>query len=241
MKSFINFPGPKYLDYIIPFIPKTFNRYLEPYIGNESLFLHIKPKNWIINTDNKSLYNAWYYVWRQPQDIIKYINQSKTYLLNNPSIVQQIKYVRSLAKQNNCSHIEKTTNYILLNNLHIRKFQFNWFAYETNIYCLSRKYQDNLLAISHFMNTTNGLLYNKSYKTVLDFAKYGDFVLLDPPIQEYKDLLDLHLNSVYLDKQCINWMIIQSDTSEIRFLFKNFYIYPIPKTDKLIIMNYHMP
>ena len=49
MKTFIRWPGnkSKHVNKILPFIPNTFNTYIEPFVGSGALFLKLEPKTWI--------------------------------------------------------------------------------------------------------------------------------------------------------------------------------------------------
>jgi DNA adenine methylase len=111
------------------------------------------------------------------------------------------------------------------------------------------------------MIDTKGTIYNHDYKKVLQKAKSGDFVFLDPPYVEahnygFKYNKDEKLDVEFLkelvkevkklDKRGVKWLMTQADTSAIKFFFKEYTIRPFPvyraisKTYKneLVIMNY---
>ena len=128
---------------------------------------------------------------------------------------------------------------------------------------LEEKYYSNLLEISHFLNNSNGKIYNKSYEKILDKAKKGDFVFLDPPyIQEHNygfnynqnEMLDeSFINKLYfqvqkLDKKEVKWLMTQADTKEIRdkfneYTIKVYKVYRMSQkkyVNELIITNYKL-
>jgi DNA adenine methylase len=146
------------------------------------------------------------------------------------------------------------------------KFLFDGLDY--NIYIrdsypfLEEKYYSNLLEISHFLNK-KGKIYNKSYEKILDKAKKGDFVFLDPPyIQEHdygfnynqNEMLDksfihkLYFQVQKLDKKEVKWLMTQADTKEIRdkfneYTIKIYKVYRMSQkkyVNELIITNYKL-
>ena len=120
---------------------------------------------------------------------------------------------------------------------------------------------DNIINISSFLNNTKGKIYSKDYKDILEKAKEGDFVFLDPPYIEQHDygfnynkkesldnifLKELLKEVKKLDKKNVKWLMTQADTKEIKTLFKKYIIkkYPVYRSasksyiNEIIIMNY---
>jgi len=106
-----------------------------------------------------------------------------------------------------------------------------------------------------------GKIYNKSYEFILDKAKSGDFVFLDPPyieshnyqfnynkneVLDEKFLKNLYKQVKKLDKISVKWLMTQADTKQIKEIFKEYTIkkFPVYRTvsksykNELIIMNY---
>jgi DNA adenine methylase len=129
------------------------------------------------------------------------------------------------------------------------------------LYFLEESMKNNLLDVSDYLNDTKGKIYNKDYTYVLDKAKKGDFVFLDPPYiedHEYnfqynigEDLNINFINDLYtevkiLDKKGVKWLMTQAETPYIKKIFKEykikkFKVYRINKkiyVNELIIMNY---
>lgn len=60
LSPFVKWAGGKtqLLDKLKSLMPKTYNNYLEPFVGGGALLLNLKPKNFIINDFNKELINV---------------------------------------------------------------------------------------------------------------------------------------------------------------------------------------
>ena len=118
-----------------------------------------------------------------------------------------------------------------------------------------------MLDVSDYLNDTKGIILNTDYKTVLYKANTGDFVFMDPPYVEdhsYQfnynkdEILDESfilglLNEVKkLDYRGVKWIMTQSDTKEVRRIFKGYKIVKFPVyraakkeyTNELLIKNY---
>ena len=111
------------------------------------------------------------------------------------------------------------------------------------------------------MNQSKGKIYNTDYKEILDKAKKGDFVFLDPPYIEKhnyvfnynigetldnKFISDLYKQVKLLDKKGVKWLMTQAETKEILKIFKEYKIskfevfrrHTKSYTNELIIKNY---
>jgi DNA adenine methylase len=120
-----------------------------------------------------------------------------------------------------------------------------------------------ILEVSHFLNNSKGKIFNKSYEIILDKAKSGDFVFLDPPyieshnyefnynkdeVLDEKFLSNLYKQVKKLDKRNIKWLMTQADTKQIKNIFKEytikkFKVYRMASksyVNELIIMNYNI-
>jgi DNA adenine methylase len=118
-----------------------------------------------------------------------------------------------------------------------------------------------ILEVSHFLNNSKGKIFNKSYEIILDKAKSGDFVFLDPPyieshnyefnynkdeVLDEKFLSNLYKQVKKLDKRNIKWLMTQADTKQIKNIFKEytikkFKVYRMASksyVNELIIINY---
>lgn len=274
MKTFLKWSGNKtqHLNKIIQYVPKEFRTYIEPFVGSGAMFLKLQPKKWIINDINKDLINVWKNIQGNVNGVIRNLEEFESIFVKLPK-EDQLSMCRQITGRLNdlpfsldracafmlmtmCSYngnlLVKDRFYFGGLNMHITK--------RNKYYFLGKKQYDNLQNIHTFMRVS-GKLYNNDYKSILQKAKKGDFVFLDPPYVEdhyygFKYNKDEKLDDTFLfelckevkrlDKRGVKWLMTQADTRKVKNIFKDFKIktFPvyraIPKTytNELIIMNY---
>jgi DNA adenine methylase len=275
LKTFVRWSGnkSKHLRHILPYVPEKYNTYIEPFIGSGALFLKLEPEKWIINDLNKDLINVWKSVRDDPEYIIaefkKFGRKFKPMSLEN-----KVKYARKLTAdiEDMPYDIDRAIIYMLMkycvymgNILVNNKFSFTGLdlnIYVNNYYTfLTENSYNNIQNVSDYLNETNGKIYNTDYKKILLKAKKGDFVFLDPPyVEEHNygflynkdEKLDTHFLQTLLhqvkklDNKGVMWMMTQSDSKDIKKIFKNYHIKKFPVyrrinksyTNELLIMNY---
>jgi DNA adenine methylase len=253
MKTFIKWSGNKtqHMKNIIKYIPKDFNRYIEPFIGSGSIFLKVSPEKWIINDINNDLINIWKNIINNNEKIIKYFDifSNKFKKLSKD---KQLILCRNITE--NIEHlpynIERAAIYMLMNNCNYtgnllinNKFYFQGLnmhiTKREKYYFLTDKYYNNLKNVACFMNNTKGKIYNMDYKKIIEKTKKNDFVFLDPPyveehnygfnynkneILDNKFLDELYKQVKILDKRGVKWLMTQADTKEVKKIFKNYTI-----------------
>ena len=127
------------------------------------------------------------------------------------------------------------------------------------LHIFTEKYKDKIRKISKILKNTK--IYNKDFTKILEKAKKGDFVFLDPPyIEDKKYSFNYNKDEVFdndflkkeldeLTKKKVKWMMTQIDSPQIRKLFKkykfktyvnisNFKSPQKTKKKELIITNY---
>jgi DNA adenine methylase len=275
MRTFIKWMGnkSKHLNKFIQYVPDEYNTYIEPFVGSGSLLLKLEPEKWIINDLNKDLINIWKCVKKDPEEIVSnFKNFGKKF--KRMSNDNKVKYCKEITnKLSEMSYdIYRASTYMLMKfcaymgNIFINeKFYFS--GLDKHIY-VEKKYPflkdtnyENIRNVSNFLNNTKGKIYNKDYKYILEKAKDGDFVFLDPPyIEDHKYVFNYNkgeiLNNDFLqellkevkklDKRNVKWMMTQADTKEIKRLFKEYKIkkfevcrgFTNRYTNELVIMNY---
>ena len=280
MKTFINWPGnkSKHINKFEKYIPDEIfedwsGTYIEPFIGSGALLLYIEPDRWIINDLNKDLINVWQSVMDEPKKIItKFKLFGKTFKPLSKDKKLELCRKRTKKIEGMKNNTERAIEYLLMkfcaymgNILLKNKFYFT--SLNSNIYpnesytFLSEIMHNNLINVSKYLNESKGKIYNKDYKLILEKAKKGDFVFLDPPyieIDKYQlnynknvdpckeFVIDLLKQVKKLDKIGAKWMMTQTNTKLIRETFskykiKSFNVYRgfTRKTVKeLVIMNY---
>jgi DNA adenine methylase len=275
MKTFINWSGnkSKHINKIIKYIPEFTGTYIEPFIGSGALLLKLQPKKWIINDLNKDLITIWKNIKNNPDEIIKIFKEfGKNF--KHLSKENKVKYCSEITSkiEKLPYDIKRSSIYLLMkfcaymgNILIKNKIKFpslNIRILDNKYYFLEQSYFQNLNNVSKFLNNSKGKIFNKDYILVLDKAKSGDFVFLDPPYIESHNyqfnynkgevLDEKFLNNLYkqvkkLDKRNVKWMMTQADTKQIKNIFKEYTIkkYPVYRAvsksykNELVIMNYN--
>jgi DNA adenine methylase len=194
MKTFIKWQGnkSKHINKFIQYIPHFTGTYIEPFLGSGALLLKLQPKKWIVNDINKDLINIWKYVKSDPQGIIDIFTEFGNHFkpLSKDDKVKYCKEITSKIEKMPYD-IKRASMYLLMkfcsfsgNIITKKKFLFE--GLDQNIYIrnnhpfLNQKNYDNINQVSQFLNTKSGKIFNKSYEKILDKAKEGDFVFLDP-------------------------------------------------------------
>jgi DNA adenine methylase len=275
MKTFIKWQGnkSKHINKFIQYIPQFTGTYIEPFLGSGALLLKLQPKKWIINDINKDLVNIWKYVKSNPQGIIDMFTEFGTYF-KPLSKEDKVKYCKEITSKIESMpyDIERASVYLLMkfcsytgdiiynNKFFFKSLDMNIFIRNYYPFLLQNNY-NNIQLVSQFLNNKSGKIFNKSYEKILDKAKEGDFIFLDPPyIDTHKydfnynkdEILDdsfiqqLFLQVKKLDERNVKWLMTQADTEQIKDIFKEytikrFQVYRMGSksyTDELLIMNY---
>lgn len=243
-KPIIRWAGGKrrLLKQIYPLLPKTFNRYYEPFFGGGALFfsLGIKKKATISDL-NEELISFYQVVKETPEELYHHISKLK---------VNEKEYYK-IRKMNPQSKLEEATRFLYLN-----KSCFN------GLYRVNRKGEfnvpygkrddANIIDLETIKNASEHLkgitILNKDFEYVKK-ARKGDFVYFDPPYTvlhnkngfiEYnkkifswddqkrlKELIDLLTNKgVYV-------AISNAHHKSIEELYKGYYIHEIYRSSTI--------
>ena len=277
MKTFIRWQGnkSKHINKFIQYIPQFTGTYIEPFLGSGALLLKLQPTKWIVNDINKDLVHIWKYVKSDPQGIIDMFTEFGTYF-KPLSKEDKVKYCKEITSKIESMpyDIERASVYLLMkfcsytgdiiynNKFFFKSLDMNIFIRNYYPFLLQNNY-NNIQLVSQFLNNKSGKIFNKSYEKILDKAKEGDFIFLDPPyIDTHKydfnynkdEILDdsfiqqLFLQVKKLDERNVKWLMTQADTEQIKDIFKEytikrFQVYRMGSksyTDELLIMNYEM-
>jgi len=213
--------------------------YIEPFLGSGAVFFHIKrrfnPKKVILSDTNEELINAYTVVRDKVDALIKALKKHKEQ--------HSKEYYYKIRAQDPAAltDVEKAARFIYLN-----KTCFN------GLYRVNSKgkfnvpmgnYKNPGILKEDILREANKLLQGvelkvMSFENVLDFAKMGAFIYLDPPYypltktssftaytkevfleEEQKKLAELFKK---LDKMNCKLMLSNSDHSFIRDLYKEF-------------------
>ena len=161
-------------------MPKSYNRYFEPFIGGGALFFELQPENACISDINEELINLYSVVRDNVDGLIKDLNKhevSKEYFLKIRSLDRKKKYQR-------LSNVERASRFIYLNRTCFNGLyrvnsqgQFNVpFGNYKNPRILD---ENNLLNCSQLLKNTE--ICCADFSIILNKVQKGDFVYFDPP------------------------------------------------------------
>lgn len=276
MRSFLKRPGnkTKHLRFLLPQVP-PFHTYIEPFVGTGALFLRLQPNTWIINDLNQDVIQAWKMVLHSSQKITNSFTVFKQHFMTL-SDADKLDRCRDLTDRLNhipASDALRTILFLLMTycvymgTLHRKGlFYFNGLDLQltvrNRVCCLEPWYYENLQRVHSFLASTRGHIMNGDYKRVLQRAKKGDFVFLDPPYCEkdynfqYNTNESIHdglLHELYeqvqlLDQRGVHWLMTQADTPLVRQIFQRYTLESFPVyrrfrnhyETELIIRNYSL-
>ena len=174
------------LSELLPKVPASYGRYIEPFFGGGALFFALQPENAIIADSNPELINMYRQVADNVDEVIRYLKKYE----NTSEVFYE---VRSLEWET-LPQAEAAARTIFLNRTCFNglyrvnkqgKFNVPYGKYKNPKICD----EDGLRAASAALKKAEILCGD--YLLVLDhYAQPGDFVFLDPPylpISEYSD------------------------------------------------------
>lgn len=186
----------KLISQILPFVPKEFGTYFEPFLGSGSLFFYLAPKTAVLSDANAELISTFQAVRDAPCQIISYLEGKKP----DRNLYYDIRAKRSRGR------IKRASEFIYLNktcwNALYRvnlKGVFNvpYGAPKTNSIFDSRVIRDCAKALK---SPTVSLMC-ADFELACATAKRGDFVFLDPPY------VTMHNNNGFIEynEEIFSW------------------------------------
>jgi len=187
-RPFLKWAGGKtqLLKEILPHVPSSYNRYIEPFIGGGAMFFALNPADAIIADSNPELINVYRQVAEHTDEVITY--------LQTLSNTEEMFYAVRSQDWNVLSPPEAAARTIFLNKTCFnglyrvnRKGQFNapFGRYSNPKFCDP----EALYAASAVLQRAK-IVCGDYLKVLREYAQPGDFVFLDPPylpVSEYSD------------------------------------------------------
>lgn len=220
-------------------MPKSYNRYFEPFIGGGALFFELQPENAYISDMNEELINLYSVVRDNVYELISDLNKhevSKEYFL-------EIRNLDRTTDYKNLSNVQRASRFIYLNRTCFNGLyrvnsqgQFNVpFGNYKNPRIVDK---NNLLNCSELLKNTE--IKCADFSEILRKVKKGDFVYFDPPyvplnetssFTSYtKDGFDMDMQFKLrdvcdeLDSMGVKFMLSNSDTKFVNELYSNYEI-----------------
>lgn len=249
IKPFLKWAGGKtqLLPELSKFIPQTFKKYIEPFVGGGAFFFYLHPQEAIISDSNDELITTYKAVRDNVEEIIEildgYINEENFFYkirALNPGILSASERAARLI------YLNKTC----FNGLYRvnKKGEFNVPYGKGNGEFLNR---EQLLDSSEFLQKTK-ILHSDYLMTTNKYAREGDFVFLDPPyypvgkysdFQRYTKEFFYHDDHLALKKEFdrlvkigCHVLLTNSDNPVIMDLYKEYEI-KIIETKRMISSN----
>ena len=165
------------------YFPKSFNKYIEPFVGGGAIFFYMLPEKAILIDINEELINCFKVIKHKVEELIDLLKNHK----NEKEYYYQIRNLdRNPEVYKKLSDAEKASRTIYLNRCCYNglyrvnsKGQFNvpFGRYKNPNFCDEK----NLEAVSSALKNVNVL--RGSFEVCLDYAEKDDFIYFDPPYQ----------------------------------------------------------
>ncbi len=165
------------LSELLPRVPKSYGKYIEPFFGGGALFFSLQPENAIISDSNPELINMYLQVTNHLDDVISYLQKYE----NTSEMFYEVRALKweTLPKAEAAArtiYLNKTCFNGLYRVNKIGQFNTPFGKYKNPKICDV----DALRIASKALKKANILCGD--YFLVLDhYAQPGDFVFLDPP------------------------------------------------------------
>ena len=226
------------------YMPETYGRYFEPFVGGGALFFDLAPEKAVINDFNEELINAYRQIKNNPAELINLLikhkeNNSKDYYLE----------LRSADRDGRISRMTGVERAARI--LYMLRVDFN------GLYRVNSKNQFNvpygryknpkivdvdlLYQISEYLNENDVEILQTDFAEAIKDAQTGDFVYFDPPyipLNEtssftsythegfsYEEQVRLRDTFKELTERGVYAMLSNSSSPLVEELYKDFNIY----------------
>ena len=226
------------------YMPETYGRYFEPFVGGGALFFDLAPEKAVINDFNEELINAYRQIKNNPAELINLLikhkeNNSKDYYLE----------LRSADRDGRISRMTGVERAARI--LYMLRVDFN------GLYRVNSKNQFNvpygryknpkivdvdlLYQISEYLNENDVEILQTDFAEAVKDAQTGDFVYFDPPyipLNEtssftsythegfsYEEQVRLRNTFKELTERGVYAMLSNSSNPLVEELYKDFNIY----------------
>lgn len=165
-------------------IPKTYNRYFEPFVGGGALFFDLAPKDAVINDFNAELINCYQQIKDNPQELIEILKVHQEY--NSKEYYLDLRSADRDERIDMMSEVQRAARI-----LYMLRVNFN------GLYRVNSKNQFNvpygryknpkivdeefISAISVYINNNQLEIKVGDFEKAIVDVRTGDFVYFDPP------------------------------------------------------------
>lgn len=162
------------------YLPKSFNTYIEPFVGAGALFFFLKPSPAILIDINAELINAYMVIKERPAELIQSLKKH----IYEPKYFYSLRDIDLSKEYSNWSAVERASRTIYLNRCCYNglyrvnstgHFNVPFGRHKNPKICD----EANILAVNKLLQ--NVQLHCQSFENCLNYAKTGDFIYFDPP------------------------------------------------------------
>ncbi len=243
-RPFIKWVGGKrqLISQMTTYFPKTFNKYIEPFVGGGAVFFYLLPQKAVLIDNNPELINAYQVIKHKVEDLIESLRVHK----NDKDYFYNIRAIDREPSFRNLDKVERASRTIFLNKTCYnglyrvnKKNQFNtpFGRYKNPKICDSL----NLRAVNVALRNTT--IHLGDFGDCLSSAQAGDFVYMDCPYHPVSDTANFtsytsddfgiaeqkRLSRVFrhLDKKGCTVILSNSYTPFILELYQDFTIHTV--------------
>ncbi|HGQ5323701.1 TPA: DNA adenine methylase [Streptococcus pneumoniae] len=186
LQSFTKWTGGKrqLLPVIRELMPKTYNRYFEPFVGGGALFFDLAPKDAVINDFNAELINCYQQIKDNPQELIEILKVHQEY--NSKEYYLDLRSADRDERIDMMSEVQRAARilYMLRVNFNglYRVNSKNQFNVPYGRYKNPKIVDEELIsAISVYLNNNQLEIKVGDFEKAIVDVRTGDFVYFDPP------------------------------------------------------------
>ncbi|VRT35923.1 modification methylase [Streptococcus pneumoniae] len=165
-------------------MPKTYNRYFEPFVGGGALFFDLAPKDAVINDFNAELINCYQQIKNNPQELIEILKVHQEY--NSKEYYLDLRSADRDERIDMMSEVQRAARilYMLRVNFNglYRVNSKNQFNVPYGRYKNPKIVDEELIsAISVYINNNQLEIKVGDFEKAIVDVRTGDFVYFDPP------------------------------------------------------------
>ncbi|VSR10638.1 modification methylase [Streptococcus pneumoniae] len=165
-------------------MPKTYNRYFEPFVGGGALFFDLAPKDAVINDFNAELINCYQQIKDNPQELIEILKVHQEY--NSKEYYLDLRSADRDERIDMMSEVQRAARilYMLRVNFNglYRVNSKNQFNVPYGRYKNPKIVDEELIsAISIYLNNNQLEIKVGDFEKAIVDVRTGDFVYFDPP------------------------------------------------------------
>jgi len=177
LKPFLKWPGGKrwFVNKYGSLLPRTFNCYIEPFLGSGAVFFHLRPDRAILGDSNTELVNTYFAIKSNWKLVFRYLRQHHSQHSRN--------YYYKIRDSRPRSEVSRAARFIYLNRTSWNGLYRVNRAGIFNVPIGTRSTvvfdYDDFEGISRVL--ANADLHSSDFETLINMAQKGDLVFVDPP------------------------------------------------------------